>query len=65
MDKKQDIKGCGLGSNSYRITTVMGRNQKYNQIREQILLSSQRRGMNTAMNKTIQEINQYRHYNKK
>lgn len=56
------LKGKGLGTNSYNINSVDGRVIKYNDIREQILNKYQRRGLNTAFNQTIGELNQYRNY---
>jgi hypothetical protein len=61
MDRKI---GSGLGTNSYGITTVNGRVNKYNSLREQILLSSQQRGLNVGMNQTLSEINKPRRYTK-
>lgn len=60
--KKLRFKGKGLSTNSYNINSVSGRNMKYNSLREQILSLSQRRGLNTAMNQTLNEINQPRFY---
>jgi len=34
---KQSLSGSGLGTNSYGITTVIGRVDKYNQLREERL----------------------------
>jgi hypothetical protein len=54
--------GSGLGSNSYNIQTIQGRNEKYNSIRNQILFLSQKRGQNNAYNQTLSEINNVRRY---
>lgn len=64
MTKNKELSGCGLSTNSYRLTTVRDRNEMYNRLREEILKRAQIRGRNTAMNQTIKEINYPRFFSK-
>jgi hypothetical protein len=61
---KQSLSGSGLGTNSYGITTVIGRVDKYNQLREERLKMAQSRGYNARMNQELKEINSVRSYSR-
>lgn len=58
------LKGKGLSTNSYGITTVISRVDKFNQLREQRLRMAQSRGFNARMNQQLNEINSVRNYSK-